>query len=347
MTTVLFVDDEINILKSIKRAVLDEKFDAQFALSGQEALAILENEPVGVIVTDMRMPGMDGLALLKRVKEKHPEIVRIVLSGYTQLPQVIATINQGEIFQYITKPWKMEDELLSVVKRAIEYYEVHCKEATHRKSIEQRVAGYQNIFREMENKIANIKNDFYSAKIINAIVFELIKKDCSESNFSKEALMQRVNMLETAVQSYLGIIPLQPVKIEAAKLIQSIIEKLEHSFTVQDKSNADKQGELICTGNNYSMHWALDILMQQLQLSKGQVHCQVYSQYRKSGDYQLGVVLHVVMPKQEVDDSFITSTEYVVDMIKRIAKGQFVSIECSKGNDAIAIMLSGDFKVIS
>lgn len=86
--TVLFVDDEIHILSSIRRATMDESFEALFASSGQEALQIFEKKEISVIVTDMRMPGMDGLALLKIVKEKYPQTVRIVLSGYTQLSQV-------------------------------------------------------------------------------------------------------------------------------------------------------------------------------------------------------------------------------------------------------------------
>ena len=99
--TVLFVDDEPHILNAIRRAITDEAFDGLFAESGAAALKIFEEQEVGVIVTDMRMPVMDGLALLKIVREKYPHTVRIVLSGYTQLSQILGTINHGEIFQFI------------------------------------------------------------------------------------------------------------------------------------------------------------------------------------------------------------------------------------------------------
>ena len=85
-------------------------------------LEILEKNKVHVIVSDMRMPGMDGLTFLRKVKEKYPDIVRIVLTGYTQINQIIAAINSGEIFRYITKPWKMDDEFKTVIRQAIEYY---------------------------------------------------------------------------------------------------------------------------------------------------------------------------------------------------------------------------------
>ncbi|WP_196592644.1 response regulator [Pectinatus sottacetonis] len=117
---VLFVDDEASVLRAIKRAVMDEKFTPFFANSGEEALEIMEKNEISVIITDMRMPKMDGLALLKIVKEKYPRTVRVVLSGYTQLSQLLVTINQGEIFKFITKPWTTDSELLPVIKQSID-----------------------------------------------------------------------------------------------------------------------------------------------------------------------------------------------------------------------------------
>ena len=107
--SVLFVDDEVNILNALRRGLIDEEYTCYFAISGQQALRIMEAEKIAVIVTDMRMPGMDGLALLKEVAAKWPLTVKIVLSGFTQLQQILATINQVDIFKFITKPWKLEE----------------------------------------------------------------------------------------------------------------------------------------------------------------------------------------------------------------------------------------------
>ncbi len=125
--TILFVDDEEKVLKSLQRGLLDEPYLCLFANSGKEALTILENNEVHVICTDMRMPEMNGLELLKIVKEKYPTIVRLVLSGYTQVGMLLTAINQGEIFKFITKPWKLEEEFKSIISQAVDYYNLRAE----------------------------------------------------------------------------------------------------------------------------------------------------------------------------------------------------------------------------
>jgi two-component system response regulator HupR/HoxA len=120
--TILFVDDEEKVLKSLQRGLMDEPYNLLFATSGKEALKILESNEVNIIVTDMRMPEMSGLELLRIVKEKYPKIVRLVLSGYTQVTTLLTAINQGEIFKFITKPWRLEEEFKSVLQQAVDYY---------------------------------------------------------------------------------------------------------------------------------------------------------------------------------------------------------------------------------
>ena len=121
--TVLFVDDEERVLSCLKGGLLDEPYKTLFAKSGKEALEILEKNEVHVIVTDMRMPEMGGLELLKAVKEKYPHIVRMVLSGYTQVTTLLTAINQGTIFKFITKPWDFEEDFKPAIREAIEYYD--------------------------------------------------------------------------------------------------------------------------------------------------------------------------------------------------------------------------------
>ena len=121
--TVLFVDDEEAILRSLKRGLLDEPYNTLFASSGKEALEILKQKEVHIIVTDMRMPEMSGLELLRTVKQEYPHIVRMVLSGYTQVTTLLTAINQGEIFKFITKPWQLEEEFKPAIREAVEYYD--------------------------------------------------------------------------------------------------------------------------------------------------------------------------------------------------------------------------------
>ena len=122
---VLFVDDEEKVLRSLERGLLDEPYNKLFAKSSNEALEILQRDEVHVIVTDMRMPGMTGLEFLRTVKKQYPHIVRMVLSGYTQITTILTAINQGEIFRFIAKPWKLEEEFKPAVRQAVEHYDLH------------------------------------------------------------------------------------------------------------------------------------------------------------------------------------------------------------------------------
>src|SRR5450830_1095406 len=108
--SLLLVDDEINILSALKRLLRQDKYEIVTANSGQEALTLLTSRSVDVIVSDQRMPGMTGVEFLGIAKEKYPDTVRIVLSGYTELQSVTEAVNQGAIYKFLTKPW--DDEQL-------------------------------------------------------------------------------------------------------------------------------------------------------------------------------------------------------------------------------------------
>lgn len=122
--TVLFVDDEEKLLRSLKRGLMDEPYETLFANSGKEAIEILKDNEVHVLVTDMRMPEMNGLDLLRIVKNEYPHIVRMVLSGYTQVSTLLTAINQGEVYKFITKPWKLDEEFKPAIRQAIEYFDL-------------------------------------------------------------------------------------------------------------------------------------------------------------------------------------------------------------------------------
>jgi len=135
--TILFVDDEEKVLKSLQRGLMDEPYNLLFATSGKEALEKLEKNEVHIIVTDMRMPEMSGLELLRIIKEKYPKIVRLVLSGYTQVTTLLTAINQGEIFKFITKPWRLEEEFKSVLQQAVDYYNLRSERDELLKELEK------------------------------------------------------------------------------------------------------------------------------------------------------------------------------------------------------------------
>jgi FixJ family two-component response regulator len=117
---ILIVDDEEAILETMTFTFMDV-YDVHTTPDPEEALEILERDgPFAVIITDQRMPDMTGVELLKKVYERHPDTVRIMLTGFADSEATIKAINDGHVYAYINKPWEPE-ELKTVVRRAVEH----------------------------------------------------------------------------------------------------------------------------------------------------------------------------------------------------------------------------------
>lgn len=121
--TILCVDDEEGILDSLQRSLRLDGYNIFTALSGAAGLEILEKEKVDLIISDQRMPNMSGYEFLKLVREKHPHIGRIILSGYTDFESLVQSINQGEIFRFLYKPWDLT-ELRNAIRATLEQNEL-------------------------------------------------------------------------------------------------------------------------------------------------------------------------------------------------------------------------------
>lgn len=117
--TLLLVDDEPGILSSLRRLFRPHGYRILIAESGAAGLAILEKETVDLVISDMRMPEMDGATFLKAARQRWPQMMRILLTGYADITSTVAAINEGEIYRYITKPWD-DSEIVIVVRQAIE-----------------------------------------------------------------------------------------------------------------------------------------------------------------------------------------------------------------------------------
>ncbi len=169
--TLLLVDDEENILRSLMRVLRRDGYTILTANGGPEALELLEHNPVGVIVSDQRMPVMTGSEFLERAKEKRPDTIRIMLSGYTDLQSVTDAINRGSIYKFLTKPW--DDELLREnIRKAFEHYDLRAERdllaeqlteankqlADANVGLERQVA-HQDIELELHHRILELSQD--------------------------------------------------------------------------------------------------------------------------------------------------------------------------------------------
>src|SRR3990172_7980793 len=117
--TLLFVDDEANILSSLKRLFRPFGYRIFTAESGTQGLEIMEREVVDLVISDMRMPEMNGAQFLEKVREKWPETVRILLTGYAEIGTTIDAINKGQIYRYVSKPWE-DNDLTVAIKHALQ-----------------------------------------------------------------------------------------------------------------------------------------------------------------------------------------------------------------------------------
>ncbi|MEW6719215.1 MAG: response regulator [Thermodesulfobacteriota bacterium] len=126
---ILCVDDERNTLRALSRAFMDEEYEILTAPSGAEGIAVLEEmSPVQVVISDYRMPGMNGVEFLKQVRERWPDAVRMVMSGYADTCSVVDAINEGQIYKFIPKPWS-DEELRMTIANALERYDLHRENA--------------------------------------------------------------------------------------------------------------------------------------------------------------------------------------------------------------------------
>ena len=121
--TVLCVDDEENILRALKRVLRKEDYNLLTAGSGEEGLKILTENTVQLVLSDQRMPEMNGTDFFAEIKDIYPDTIRIILSGYTEISSITESINKGHIYKFFLKPWNDENLKLEISK-ALEQYDL-------------------------------------------------------------------------------------------------------------------------------------------------------------------------------------------------------------------------------
>ena len=118
LATVVFVDDEERILRSL-RMLFRGRYNVLMTTSGREAIEMVRKQPVHAIVSDQRMPEMLGVDVLREVRAVSPATMRLLLTGYSDLQSIVASVNEGEIFRFIEKPWQPQ-YLMDVVEQAVQ-----------------------------------------------------------------------------------------------------------------------------------------------------------------------------------------------------------------------------------
>ncbi len=122
---ILLIDDEVDNLNVLAELLKDE-YNIFVAESGAKGLEIIQNKHIDLIITDQRMPEMTGVQMLKKTVDDHPDTIRMILTGFTDVNAIIDAINSGQVYRYITKPWN-EGELRITIKQGLEKYELSNK----------------------------------------------------------------------------------------------------------------------------------------------------------------------------------------------------------------------------
>lgn len=243
--TVAFVDDEMMVLKSLRRALRKEPFNKIYINDPRKVMEVFEREEIAVIVTDMKMPHIDGLKLLKMIKEVYPDTVKIVLSGYTQLPQVLAALNHGELYKFITKPWNMEEEFLPVLNEAIEKYEKIIERKKLNLNTMQQNQMYKKLLNLSKNKESNINSEIDKIKELSEIMMHRLKQIAKSSPHS---MLRHIESHEKCYNTWIYSIPRSDLEFTIEKLeedLSKVLAKNNHRIKIAGLEDEDRKKPLI------------------------------------------------------------------------------------------------------
>ncbi|MEL6590672.1 MAG: histidine kinase, partial [Bacteroidota bacterium] len=215
---ILYVDDESDNLFAFK-AVFRRSYEIHTALNGNEALEMAENMHFDLVISDQRMPVMTGVELLGQLKERFPNTLRMVMTGYSDLQSIIDAINQGQIYHYISKPWKA-DELKLVLDKALETYDLRMKNRELEK------ANILAQFEILKNQI-NPHFLFNSMNILSSLILSQPERALKFTNhFAKlyrsvlQLREQLIISLEEELDFVNAYILLQKIRFEDALIIE-------------------------------------------------------------------------------------------------------------------------------
>ncbi len=207
MYKLLLVDDETANLRLLER-LFSRDYDCLTASSGADAIRILEQHDVAIVITDQRMPEMTGIELLKRTAALRPHMVRILLTGYTDVEALVEAINCGLVYMYFTKPWN-NDDLKLKVSRAREHYENNKKHSALMLANDRLVSSLKEIKQTIVNSLVDMMKSrngqayAHSGRVRNQALLVALGMDLGEEerdNLAAAALLHNLGPVETSMR---------------------------------------------------------------------------------------------------------------------------------------------------
>jgi len=219
--TLLCVDDEPNILNALRRLFRQDGYRVHTAGSGAEGLALLEREPIDAVISDMRMPEMDGAAFLGQVRQRWPESIRILLTGYADVSAVLTAVNEGEIYRYITKPWDDTD------------IRVQVRQAIERKKLGEEKTRLEGVIRKQNEEL----------KQFNEMLEALVEQRTGEYRRAMDELGQSHEKLKstflTAIRVFSGLVEMREGAAGHSRRVADLALKLARQISLPEPECQD------------------------------------------------------------------------------------------------------------
>lgn len=229
--TLLCVDDEIDNVEALER-LLRKKYHVLKATGGEEALKILEKNPISLIISDQKMPKMTGVQFLEKSQKIRPEALRILLTGYTDIESVIDAINSGQIYRYLTKPWDPVD-LTTTVDQAIEKFELTQELQIKNKKLEKAYQELKTLDEAKSQFMILINHELKTPLTVMSSFLQLLQDTSLDEEQKKylKRILSGTDRLQNLVKDALELVSaearhtqLQPKKSSLKELVYGLDE---------------------------------------------------------------------------------------------------------------------------
>lgn len=220
-TKVLYLDDEVNNLQAFK-AVFRKDFEVHIAATPQEAHDILDANPIEVIISDQRMPIQTGTEFFHEVVKRHPDPIRILLTGFVDIQAVIDAINKGEVFRFLTKPWN-EDEVRISIENAAEMLRT-------RRELNARTSELELAYEELDQFVYSASHDLRSPITSLKGILEIAARESEPSMDYLDMIRTVVTKMDQYVVNVINYYRsnrtgLHPEEVDIAVLITELLEE--------------------------------------------------------------------------------------------------------------------------
>lgn len=237
--SLLFVDDEVNILNAMKRSFRHTEYRVYTASSAEEALNILKLHDIQVVVSDFRMPEINGGTLVKNIKQQYPDIVSMILTGQTDFEAAVDVMNSGAAYKFLSKPWNNQELITEVDQAFAEFKERFVSKAKEMATL-QYVKPDRVLFDRVSKRLLSQKQNFAVVSVIfsDMSLFDQYwdKKDSHQSMLSsvekviKEHLSVSCDIFEVDIDQLLIIVPESECDDELHSLLTSLNQALTVSY---------------------------------------------------------------------------------------------------------------------